>query len=649
MIRLRQIRKTYRMGETDVLALRGVDLDIAPGEYIAIMGPSGSGKSTLMHILGLLDQPDSGTLELFGKETSKLDDDSLAAARARLIGFVFQQFNLLPRLTARENVALPLIYTGGRGADDRADALLKTTGLGDRTGHRPSELSGGQQQRVAIARALANAPRVVLADEPTGNLDSRSAAEIMDVFDGLNAQGITVILVTHEEDIAARARRVIRLRDGAIVSDQRREKEKVRSSEDDDPWKGARGGRFHPREVASHFQQAGRALVGNKTRTLLSMLGVLIGVAAVIAMLALGQGGQRTIEKQLASLGSNLLSVRPGGMRMHGVALEAGAVTRFRPADIDAVRSIADVNKVSGTVQGQAQVTYGGKNWRTQVIGTLPAYADMRASKPAFGRFFTDEENQSRSRVAVIGLTIVKELFDGRDPIGDVIKINRVSFQVVGILPAKGSSGWRDEDDAIIIPLETAMRRLLGKEYLDSIDIEVTSTEAMPEVEQAVDELLRRRHRVAPENEDAFQIRNLAEIQAALSQTSRTMSLLLAIIAAISLIVGGIGIMNIMLVSVTERTREIGIRKAIGARRRDVLAQFLIESVTVSLAGGGIGVALGYGTTVALARAAGWPTEVTPSIVGMAFLFSTAIGIVFGFWPARKAAGLHPVDALRYE
>jgi len=649
MIRLTEIRKIYRLGKVEVQALRGVSLEIEPGDYVAIMGASGSGKSTLMHVLGLLDTPSSGSFELFGREVSTLGPDDLAAARAGLVGFVFQQFNLLPRLTAAENVGLPLIYTGSGRDGARAPELLRATGLGDRSNHRPSELSGGQQQRVAIARALVNSPRIVLADEPTGNLDSTSSREIMRIFDELNAKGITVILVTHEEDIAAHARRVIRLFDGVVQSDTRTGASPPAAA-NSTAWRAAGRQRFHPREVASFVRQAGRALLGNKTRTLLSMLGVLIGVAAVIAMLALGRGAQQSIEQQLSSLGSNLLVLRPGSSHVRGVALEAGAVTRLSAEDaVEIAGSLPMVRRVAPTVQGSVQIAYGAHNWRTRVTGTVPAYAPMRAAEPAVGRFFTEAETESRARVAVLGMTVVRNLFGASNPIGEYVKINRISFRVIGLLPEKGASGWRDEDDTVMIPLDTAMRRLLGKEFVDGIDVEVRSPEEMELATAAITELLRRRHRLGPNQDDGFEIRNLAEIQAALSESTRTMTVLLATIATVSLIVGGIGIMNIMLVSVTERTREIGIRKAIGARRRDILAQFLVEAVTVSATGGLLGVALGCGVTYLISKFAGWTTAVTAGSVMLAVIFSSVVGIVFGLWPARKAAGLHPVEALRYE
>jgi len=650
MIELSNVHKTYRMGEVDVRALREVSLRINRGEFVAIMGPSGSGKSTLMHLLGLLDVPDAGSYRLTGREVAGLNDDELAAVRSRVVGFVFQQFNLLPRTTAMENVALPLLYSANGAGDDAARELLREVGLGDRLSHRPNQLSGGQQQRVAIARALVNHPQLILADEPTGNLDSTSAEDIMALLRQLNERGITVVIVTHEPDIARQARRIIRMRDGTIQSDEQVQTVHPKTA----PAPEVKQAEFAParmtsRELRAHVQQAVRALLANRVRTILSMLGILIGVAAVVAMLALGSGARQSIEAQLASMGSNLLVVRPGSRQVHGVSLEAGAVTRLTLEDAREIRTLPAVVRVAPSVSGRGQITAGNKNWNTQVLGTTPEYAVSRASVPVIGRFFTEEEERARARVVVLGQTVVRELFGEASPVGESLMINRVPFQVIGVLPEKGATTWRDQDDVIVVPLSTAMRRLLGKDYADSIDVEVASAAQLDSAQEAISDLIIKQHHLPPSRQDTFEIRNMAELQAALSETSRTMSWLLASIAAISLLVGGIGIMNIMLVSVTERTREIGLRKAVGARRQDILSQFLIESVVISLAGGLVGILLGWSITLAMATLAGWATALSVWSILLAVGFSAGVGIIFGLWPARKAASLNPIDALRYE
>jgi macrolide transport system ATP-binding/permease protein len=380
------------------------------------------------------------------------------------------------------------------------------------------------------------------------------------------------------------------------------------------------------------------------------MLGILIGVAAVIAMLAIGKGAEQSIQAQLSSMGSNLLIMRSGPPHHGGVSMAEGMVTRFARDDISNIkREISTINRIGGVVSGRAQTTYGGKNWNTQIMGVEPDYAAMHACEPAIGRFFTEEDLVTKARVAVIGLTIVRSLFGDENPLGEFVKFNKVNFQVVGILPEKGASGFGDQDDRALVPLTTAMDRLLGAKYLNTVEIEVTSPEDLNATQEAITELMIRTHRLPPSREDSFNIRNMAELKEALSETSRVMSWLLSSIAAVSMLVGGIGIMNIMLVSVTERTREIGTRKAVGARRRDILLQFLTEALVISVLGGILGIGLGWLISVAVSSLAGWVSIVTMFSVAIAVSFSAMIGIVFGLWPARKAAGLNPIDALRYE
>lgn len=637
------------MGDNIFNALRDISLTVDEGDYIAIMGPSGSGKSTLMHIMGLLDVPSSGSYKINEEEVSNLSEDELSDLRRKTIGFIFQQFNLLPRMSALENVNVPLLYSKIPEGEKYGKELLDRTGIGNRSTHRPNELSGGQQQRVAIARSLINKPQIIFADEPTGNLDSVSEKEILSILKELNEQGITVVIVTHEEEVGQQAKRLIRMRDGVIQSDERlrplpskeiKEKEKVihRSSN-------------IFLEIFEYLKLGFKTLAANKIRTALSVLGILIGVAAVIAMLAIGRGAQKQIEAQLSSLGSNLLILRPGAVRVGGVAQESGTTTRISTDDAQYLKEqVPAIKSISPNVNGRGQAAYENKNWSTLIIGGSPSYAEIHAMTPEVGRFFNEADNLKKSRVAVVGLTVVRELFGDKNPLGEMIKINKVSFQIIGILPEKGATSFRDQDDVIIIPVLTAMKRLLGKEYIDSIDLEITDPDKMEAAEEKIISLMNVRHRVVPSQKDtAFEIRNMADIQAAVQQSSKTMSVLLSSIAAISLVVGGIGIMNIMLVSVTERTREIGLRKAIGAKRWDILAQFLSESVVVSAVGGVSGIILGWIVTVAIGYFSGWTTSISISSVLVSFIFSASIGIVFGIYPARKASLLHPIDALRHE
>jgi len=655
MIELKQIYKTYQMGTVEVKALQDVSLKIASGEFVAIMGPSGSGKSTLMHILGLLDRPDSGEYYLGERKINELPDAELSAIRNRLVGFVFQQFHLLPRMTALENAELPLIYAGKRHLKEKAEQEIRGVGLADRMNHRPNELSGGQQQRVAIARSLVNDPLIIFADEPTGNLDSKSKEEIISILKELNKKGKTIVIVTHENEVAVHAKRIIRMLDGQIIAD---DKSGIPSQPSQDyradkiidvvlsqPERKARQTQF-----LEYLRQAIGAMISHKMRSFLSILGILIGVAAVIAMLAVGQGAKESIEKQLASLGSNLLMIRPGSSRIHGVALEAGTVTRFTFQDIAAFEKIDGVKKVSPSVTGRGQLVSANKNWNTQVEGVGVDYAAIRASNPEIGRFFTEGEVRMREKVALLGTTVVKELFADADPIGETIKINLLNFKVIGVLPQKGATSFRDQDDTVIIPITTAMYRVFGKEYIDSIYVEAASPAALDAVQDSISKLIiKQHHLVTKDEQDSFQVRNMADIKNALESTTKTMSLLLGAIAAISLLVGGIGIMNIMLVSVTERTREIGLRKAIGANKKDIMVQFLIEAILMSFIGGIVGILLGSGTAALITIFAGWTVKVSLASVILATTFSLIVGMVFGLWPAQKASKLDPIEALRYE
>ena len=658
LIELRGVTKTYFVGGGRLDVLRGVDLRIEAGEFVAIMGPSGSGKSTLMQILGLLDRPTAGSYKLLGLDVSALSDDEGAALRSRTIGFVFQMFNLLARTSALDNVGLPMLYTGDSGRDARAAEVLREIGLGDRLDHAPNQLSGGQQQRVAIARALVNKPSLIFADEPTGNLASDQAEEILDRLVAMNDSGITLVMVTHEPDIAAHAKRIIKIKDGIIVSDEKNAQRRRAVAA-----AAARAGRpeglvsipplreLSWEELTEHVRSALGAIRANKLRSALSMLGILIGVTAVIAMLAIGKGAQKSVETQLSSLGSNLVMLWPMSPRAGGGTRAAmNAVSHLSMDDVAAIRRAhPGIVRAAGEVNGNVQALYADKNTNTTLTGAEPEYADMRNAHAYYGRFFTTDENDRMARVALVGPTVATALFGESDPIGRTVNIDHAKFKVIGVLPRKGAGGYQDQDDKIVVPLKTAMKKVLGRQFLSTIVIETTGPDLTGEVIETVRVLMRKRSHLPDYKEDNFTLRNMAEIQAALTGTSKIFSLLLGIVAAISLVVGGIGIMNIMLVSVSERTREIGLRKAIGATRRAVLIQFLIEAVAMSTCGGLLGIALGMAIALGMSYFAGWAAIVTPQSVLLAFVFSSGTGIVFGFWPARKASLLSPIEALRYE
>ncbi len=645
LIEVSGLTKTYRVDGSVVPVLKGISLSIEEGEFVAIVGRSGSGKSTLLQILGLLDKPSSGRYLLAGRDTSMLDDEETAFLRSRTIGFVFQMFNLLARTSALENVALPMVYAGSPNRLERSKELLGLVGLSDRLEHAPNQLSGGQQQRVAIARSLANSPRIVFADEPTGNLATEQADDIMRQLEELHSRGMTVIIVTHDPEIAVHAERVLHIKDGLLEKDVKGAPRRppAAAAKETPPVPLARPP-VSLAAFAEYAKSALRATAANKTRSFLSILGILIGVGAVIAMLAIGRGAQKAMEARIRSLGSNLIIIYPtaGSKGPHG----------FQPItweDVRAISKLPHVTAVDPNSNGQVRVVYGDKNADTSVDGVTTAYPAMHDAQPYYGRFFTEAENLRMARVALLGQTVVAELFGKTDPVGKTVTLNRIGFKVIGVMPAKGASGFRDQDDVVVVPLMTALRRVLGQTYPGMMYVQCDDESSVAKVTAAIHKLWQKRHHVLPQQSDSLLVRDLSSIKELLTGTAKTMTLLLGIVAAISLLVGGIGIMNIMLVSVSERTREIGLRKAIGASRRAILLQFLIESTVLSFLGGVAGILLGWSVAFGMSHFAGWAAIVSPGSVILAFGFSVGVGVVFGFWPARKASLLSPIEALRYE
>ena len=651
LIELKKVLKTYYIGgKVPVYALQGISVSIEPGEFVAIMGPSGSGKSTMLAVLGLLDKADKGEYWLLGKNISSMQESDYARLRNRFFGFVFQTFNLLTKLTVTENAMLPFIYATEVTKEKRDKVLetLKNIGLGDRLKHKSNELSGGQQQRVALGRALANQPLVILADEPTGNLDSKSSHEIMKIFKDLNAAGNTIIMVTHEQDIAAYASRTILLQDGKIVSDKK-QAETVKVKVPELPQeKGGRCRFFCFAELKNYVFEALNSIANNKLRSFLSILGVMIGVAAVITMLALGTGAKMSMEKTLSSLGTNLLSVRIQRSQ-GGISMGMDSTTRFNFDDLAALQKIDTLQYVVPYVQGRGQAVSQDKNWSTSILGASADFPALRDMKMQMGRFYTAAEANSRAKVAVIGQTVLDNLFGGANPIGQTIKINKVNFTVIGVFETQGGGGFNNPDDRIVIPIKTAMYRLLGSDYISYFDVRVRNKEDIPDAQVAIVNEIMRVHRMQESQRQSINIFNMADIQAAASSVITTLSILLGAVAAVSLLVGGIGIMNIMLVMVMERTHEIGLRKALGAQRSDILIQFLIEAVLICFLGGIIGIIFGSVISILLSALANWTTYISAGSIILSFTFSVAIGIIFGLWPAMRASKMLPIEALRYE
>ncbi|OEZ88384.1 macrolide export ATP-binding/permease protein MacB [Janthinobacterium sp. HH104] len=643
LIELQGIRKRYggHDGAPAVEVLRGLTLSIGAGEFVAIVGASGSGKSTLMHLLGCLDRPSDGTYRFAGQDVASLNPDELAWLRREAFGFVFQGYHLIATESARENVEVPALYAGMPAAarHARSAALLKRLGLGERLDHRPNQLSGGQQQRVSIARALMNGGRIILADEPTGALDSSSGAEVMALLGELADAGHTIILITHDRKVAAQARRVIEISDGEIVEDSGAiaipatstalpPLDMSRAAHDTGASLGT--------ELLDAARAAWRVLWINRFRTGLTLLGIVIGVASVIVMLAIGLGTRQQVMAQLGAFGSNLLYMASRG---ESSRIPGRSITL---ADLDALKDVPGISHVLPNVTGNKVIRHGNLDVQTYVRGTGPALPQIQTWPVAKGGFFTEEDEREMATVAVLGAHLAEKLMpDVANPVGQSILIGNVPFQVIGVMSAKGAlTGEKDEDDVLLLPFSTAGIRVFGQREPTYTVMAVDDVKRVTEVEAAVDATMFERHRIRD-----YGISNAAASIAAEAKTQDNMTMMLSLIAAVSLVVGGIGVMNVMLMTVRERTREIGIRMATGARRRDILRQFLTEAVLVSVVGGVAGIVVGV-TVAGLLLVWDVPVIFSLSAIAGAFACAVVTGLVFGFMPARKASGLDPVVAL---
>ncbi|MFN9470107.1 MacB family efflux pump subunit [Acidovorax sp.] len=647
LLDIRGVTREFPAGDQVLAVLKDVNLSIHAGEMVAIVGQSGSGKSTLMNILGCLDSPTRGSYRVEGRETGQLSPDELAELRREHFGFIFQRYHLLSDLTAQGNVEVPAVYAGRTRTQrhERSAALLARLGLDERMHHTPGKLSGGQQQRVSIARALMNGGRVILADEPTGALDTHSGAEVMKILEELHAEGHTVILVTHDMGVAAHAQRVIEIRDGAIVGDTRREGAAGATTAAPRPASRAPTGLFARMSAFGDrfreaFHMALLAMNAHRLRTVLTMLGIVIGIASVVSVVALGAGTQKKVLADISSIGTNTIELLSGS----GFGdVRSAAVRTLVPADADALAAQPYVDSVTPNLNAVARLRWRNVELTGTVNGVGAQYFRVKAVKLAQGTVFDASAVQERQQVAVIDDNTRAKLFPNvANPVGEVVLLGSVPVRVIGVAAKSENAFGNSEALNVWVPYTTAMGRIVGQNYLRSITVRVADTAPMAAAEQGINQLLKSRH-----GREDFYVLNTDSIRQTIETTTQTLTLLVAAIAVISLMVGGIGVMNIMLVSVTERTREIGVRMAVGARQGDIQQQFLIEAVLVCLLGGalGIAIALGLGALVT-SLAPVVPLAFSTSSMVWAFACSTLIGVVFGFLPARSAARLNPIDAL---
>ncbi|WP_035059070.1 MacB family efflux pump subunit [Andreprevotia chitinilytica] len=649
LLELTHLERRFPAGETEVTVLRDINLTIHAGEMVAIVGQSGSGKSTLMNILGCLDKPSSGSYRVAGRETGELAGDELATLRREHFGFIFQRYHLLPHLSAEANVEIPAVYASTDKAHRRARAqqLLGRLGLADRTEHRPSQLSGGQQQRVSIARALMNGGDVILADEPTGALDSHSGAEVMNILRELHHAGHTVIIVTHDMNVANNAGRIIEIRDGEIIADRANPSahEVVPAVLVKPPAVGPRSW-LHGNwaRFGEAFKMAWIAMASHRMRTLLTMLGIIIGITSVVSVVALGQGARQKVIDDISAMGTNTIDIYPG--RDWGDD-KAASIHTLVAGDVTALQAQFYVDSVAPNVSGTKTLRFGNITAAALISGVGEQYFRVKGLITVQGAAFQAEDVRRQAQVVVLDDNTAKKLFPhGENPVGQIILIGSVPVRVIAVTKKREAGfGGGDSNLNVWVPYTTAMGRLFGQQYFSNISVRVRDGLPNALAEQSLIKLIVQRHGT----KDFFTFSSDSILQT-VEKTTGTLTLLISAVAVISLVVGGIGVMNIMLVSVTERTREIGIRMAVGARQGDILQQFLIEAVLVCLLGGliGVGLAFGIGELFSVLVSAMSMKFSTLSIVA-ACLCSMLIGIVFGFLPARNAARLDPIEALARE